>query len=180
MNMTNFDELISRRRSIRVYDAERKVSKEQIEELVRAASEAPSWNNFQTSRYHVVMSDDMKQQLCETMAPFDGKIGATAPALIVTTFVKGQSGFKGGEAVDELGDGWGIYDLGLHNALLLLKATDSGLDSIVLGLRDADKIRKLLNIPEEEVIVSVIAIGYRAKDGMRPKRKAVEDIAKFY
>lgn len=78
------------------------------------------------------------------------------------------------------GDGWGIYDLGLHTALLLLKATDSGLDSIVLGLRDANKIRKLLNTPEEEVIVSVIAIGYRAKDGVRPKRKAVEDIAKFY
>lgn len=178
--MSNFDELILRRRSIRVYDAERKVSKEQIEELVRAASEAPSWNNFQTSRYHVVMSDMMKQQLCKTMAPFDEKIGESASALIVATFLKGQCGFKGGEAVDELGDGWGIYDLGLHNALLLLKATDSGLDSIVLGLRDADKIRKLLNIPEEEVIVSVIAIGYRAKDGIRPKRKAVEDIAKFY
>ena len=50
-------------RSIRVYDAERKVSKEQIEELVRAASEAPSWNNFQTSRYHVVMSDEMNQSV---------------------------------------------------------------------------------------------------------------------
>ena len=36
---------------------------EQIEELVRAASEAPSWNNFQTSRYHVVMSDEMKQSV---------------------------------------------------------------------------------------------------------------------
>ena len=45
-----------------MYDAERKVSKEQIEELVRAASEAPSWNNFQTSRYHVVMSDEMNQK----------------------------------------------------------------------------------------------------------------------
>ena len=48
---------------LRVYDAERKVSKEQIEELVRAASEAPSWNNFQTSRYHVVMSDEMNQSV---------------------------------------------------------------------------------------------------------------------
>ena len=46
-----------------MYDAERKVSKEQIEELVRAASEVPSWNNFQTSRYHVVMSDEMNQSV---------------------------------------------------------------------------------------------------------------------
>ena len=178
--MSNFDELIMKRRSIRVFDAEHKVSKEQIEALVKAAIEAPSWNNFQTSRYHVVTSSDVKQQLGETMAAFDTKIASTAPVLIVTTFVKGHSGFKGGEAVDELGDGWGIYDLGLHNALLLLKAADAGLDTIVLGLRDADKIRTLLSIPEEESIVSIIALGYRAKDGVRPKRKAVEEITKFY
>ena len=178
--MSNFDELIMKRRSIRVFDAEHKVSKEQIETLVKAAIEAPSWNNFQTSRYHVVTSSDVKQQLGETMAAFDTKIASTAPVLIVTTFVKGHSGFKGGEAVDELGDGWGIYDLGLHNALLLLKAADAGLDTIVLGLRDADKIRTLLSIPEEESIVSIIALGYRAKDGVRPKRKAVEEITKFY
>ena len=45
--------------------------------------------------------------------------------------------------------------------LLLLKATELGLGSIVLGLRDAKAIRALLNIPDEEVVVSVICIGYR-------------------
>ncbi len=83
--------------------------------------------------------------------------------------------------MDELGDGWGIYDLGLQNAFLLLKAADMGLDSIVLGLRDADKIRTSLAIPGEESIVSIIALGYRVpKEIVRPARKASTEVSTFY
>ena len=34
------------RRSIRHYDAEKKVTKEQVETLIKAASLAPSWKNI--------------------------------------------------------------------------------------------------------------------------------------
>ena len=44
------------RRSIRHYDAEKKVTKEQVETLIKAASLAPSWKNIQTSRYYCVLS----------------------------------------------------------------------------------------------------------------------------
>ena len=41
---------------------------------------------------------------------------------------------------------------------------------------DADAIRKLLSIPEEENIMAVIAVGKAAEAPFRPKRKAVEDV----
>lgn len=179
--MKPFDELIAQRRSIRNFDATRKISQAQIETLIRSALEAPSWNNFQESRYHAVLSAELKQQLCACLAPFDAKIAANASTLLVTTFQRGRSGFKNHLPVDELGDGWGIYDLGLQNAYLLLKAADMGMDSIVLGLRDADKIRTLLAIPEEEAIVSIIAVGYRtSKEVVRPARKKTTEVATFY
>ena len=179
--MKPFDELIAQRRSIRNFDATRKISQAQIETLIRSALEAPSWNNFQESRYHAVLSAELKQQLCACLAPFDAKIAANASTLLVTTFQRGRSGFKNHLPVDELGDGWGIYDLGLQNAYLLLKAADMGMDSIVLGLRDADKIRTLLAIPEEEAIVSIIAVGYRTpKEVVRPARKKTTEVATFY
>ncbi len=152
-----------------------------VEQLIAAAAEAPSWKNQQTSRYHVVASPEMREKLKACLWSQNQLTVKDAPVLIVTTFVKGVVGFeKDGTPSNELGDGWGIYDLGLHNALLLLKATDLGLDSIVLGLRDAEAIRTLLDIPQEEVVVSVIGIGCRSKDSVRPPRKAVADIAKFY
>ena len=36
------------------------------------------------------------------------------------------------------------------------------------------------HIPEDEEIVSVICVGYRAINPQMPKRKTVEEIAKFY
>lgn len=178
--MSNFDELILRRRSIRKFDPEKKLCKEDIKQIISAAVEAPSWGNFQTSRYYAILTQDTKDRLCTTLAPYDAAIAINASALIVTTFVRNISGFRGGEAVNELENGWGIYDLGLQNALLLLKVSDIGLDSIVLGLRDAKAIKSLLNIPQEESVVSVIAIGYRLYDEVRPKRVSVDKITKYY
>ncbi len=42
---------------------------------------------------------------------------------------------------------------------LILKATELGLSTLIMGLRDGDKIRDMLSIPESETIVSVIAVG---------------------
>lgn len=179
--MKTFDEIIGERRSVRHYDSTKPVSREMVETLIKAAIEAPSWKNSQTSRYYVVATPEMREKLKACLWPKNQMTVKDAPVLIVTTFVKGIVGFeRDGSKSNELGDGWGIYDLGLHNAFLLLKATDIGLDSIVLGLRDADAIRKLIEIPDNEVVVAVIGIGYRSEDSTRPHRKEVEEIAKFY
>lgn len=53
-----FSQLIEERRSIRHYDESKKVTKEQIEEMVQAAIQAPSWKNSQTARYYAVLSED--------------------------------------------------------------------------------------------------------------------------
>ena len=47
-----------------------------------------------------------------------------------------------------------------------------------MGLRDSEQLRRVLEIPEEETIVSVIAVGTPAEEPKRPKRKEVEDIVK--
>lgn len=101
--------------------------------------------------------------------------------LVVTTFVSNRSGFdRDGNPDNECGNGWGYYDLGLHNENFILKAKELGLDTLIMGIRDSEKIRKELNIPETETVVSVIAVGYGTVAPAKPKRKAVDDILKFY
>ena len=45
--------------------------------------------------------------------------------LLVSTFVHNRAGFqKDGTADNEIGNGWGCYDLGLQNENLILKAEE--------------------------------------------------------
>lgn len=175
-----FDVLIRERRSVRQYDANRKVLAEQIREIVAAAQEAPSWKNSQTARYYAILSDEMLEQFTKACLPERNAKKAENAALVVTTFVKDTAGFTQGEPDNECGNGWGFYDLGLHNALFLLKAKELGLDTLVMGLRDSDAIRSLLKIPESETVVSVIAVGYAAQPAVRPARKPLDDILTIY
>ena len=48
-----------------------------------------------------------------------------------------------------------------------------------MGIRDGEAIREMLNIPETENVVAVIAVGYKAKEANMPKRKEVEEICKI-
>ena len=150
-------------------------------EMIRAAQEAPSWKNSQTGRYYCLTSEEMTSRFRSTCLPEGNALKTQNAALIVTTFVRDRSGFqKDGSPDNEIGNGWGCYDLGLQNANLLLKAQDMGYGTLVIGLRDADSIRSLLSIPEEEIITAVIAVGIPAEEPARPKRKETSDIVKFF
>ncbi len=176
------DKIIEKRQSIRNFDAGRPVDIESVKLMIEAAQMAPSWKNSQTGRYYVVTEkDNVARFREECLHPYNAKNTAGAPVLVVTTFVGGISGFRrDGSRDTELGNEWGAYDLGLQNANLILKAAELGLSTLIMGLRDADRIREMLNIPSDEIIVSVIALGYAASTPERPARKALEEVVKFY
>lgn len=177
-----FQKIIETRRSMRKYQEGKKLDKQQIEELVKAALLAPTWKNSQTGRYYVVASDEMLLKFRnECLAEYNRNNSENASAIIVTTFVKDRSGYEmDGTPTNELGNGWGIYDLGLQNQNMLLKATEMGLDTLVMGIRDADLIREMLDVPENEIIVAAIAVGYGSAETKMPRRKELEDVLKIY
>ncbi len=176
-----FNQVIKERRSIRRYTTQ-KVEEKKIVALIEAAQLAPTWKNSQTGRYYVLREEASLKEFIEAcLPPFNKENVKDAPVIIVTTFKKDVSGFdKEANAVNEVGNGWGYYDLGLQNQNLVLKAVDLGLDTLIMGIRDENAIRAFLKVPEDEIIVSVISVGYRNINPDMPKRKALEDIIKWY
>lgn len=63
---------------------------------------------------------------------------------------------------------------------LLLKATELGLSTLVMGIRDAAKSVKFWKFLKMKRIVSVISVGYSDADPERPARKPVEKLARFF
>ncbi len=173
-----FEELIQARRSIRAYEM-RKPDHETLETILRQAQQAPSWKNLQTARTYVVEDDALLAQVRDCLPSFNQRSSANA-VLLVTTFVRGLSGFTGGTPDNEVGDGWGAYDLGLRDAYLILAAKNAGLDTLIMGLRDANRLRDLLQIPKEEEILSVIAVGYGAQEITAKGRKAPKEVSRWF
>ncbi len=170
-----FGKLITERRSVRAYKDERP-SAELIETILKEAQAAPSWKNSQTARTYTACSDVMIAKAWEKLPSFNQKSSHGA-ALIVTSFVKGVSGFTNGEPDNAPGDCWGAYDLGLHDAYLILAAKNHDLDTLIMGLRDEDGLREVFGIPDNEQIMSVIAIGYRDQEPQIRPRKDLKDVS---
>ena len=173
------DEVFASRRSIRAYEAGKTISEAEVRELLPATQNAPSWANMQPSKYYVAIGEEKRQAVLEMIGGNKERV-INAPILIVSTFETGKSGFFRGSPVDATGDLWGAYDNGLSNAYLILKARAMGFDTLIMGMRHADQLRTLFDIPEEETILAVIALGYRAQEPNTPVHRPLDEIAKFY
>lgn len=172
--------VIEKRRSIRRYTTD-EVPMEDVRACIEAGILAPSWKNSQTARYHVVTSKEKLAEVKKMGLPeFNANNVENAPVLIVMSFVSNRSGFeKDGTPTNELENGWGAYDLGLATQNMILKATELGYGTLIMGIRDEAKLRELLDIDEKETIVSVIGLGKGDIEPTMPKRKSVEDVSTF-
>ena len=52
-DVMSVDEVLTTRRSVRSYDASKKISETEVRELLTATQEAPSWANQQPTKYYV-------------------------------------------------------------------------------------------------------------------------------
>ena len=173
-----FSELIEARRSVRKY-ARAAISKDEMAKIVEEALNAPSWKNTETTRYYAAIGNDSRAKILSDALPgFNATSSANAAALVAVTFVPGQSGYMGDSPADELGEMWGAYDCGLASSYFILAAQNHGWDTLIMGIRDTEKVKSLLGIPEKEVLMSVIAVGKSAQKYFKNPRKPVAEVLK--
>ena len=125
-----FKELIQVRRSVRAYSAP--PSREDLEQILKEAQQAPSWKNSQTTRWYVAETPEKREEVRQALHAANQKKAVNA-ALIVSTYVRDIAGFTNGNPDNEVGNGWGAYDLGLHDAYLLLAAKNAGFDTLIMA-----------------------------------------------
>ncbi|KPA18103.1 nitroreductase family protein [Candidatus Magnetomorum sp. HK-1] len=174
--MTQLMENIKNRRSIRKYE-ERDIPEDMLKTLYESVQWAPSWANTQCAELIVIKDTAIKTQLQECISPKNPATKAivNAPVVIAICGKMNQSGFYNGAVSTKYGD-WFMFDLGLAAQNLCLVAHDLGLSTVIVGLFDHDRAQKVLNIPDSHSLVTLIPVGFPAKNPSPPKRKTLDDL----
>ena len=53
-------------------------------------------------------------------------------------------------------------------------------DTLIMGMRDADALRTLFDIPGNEEVMAVISLGYRADEPRTPQHRPFDEVVKFF
>ncbi len=177
-----FVECVKTRRSIRDFLSD-EVSDEVIKEIIDIASYVPSWKNTQIVQYKVIKSKELKNTVAEKGTfgfKWNESIIRRAPMLVVLTYRKGMCGYdKNGVFATPKGDRWQMFDAGIAAQTFCLAAWEKGVGSVIMGIFDDEVIGSILEIPKEEAVAALIAIGYPAEKPDTPPKRRVEHLLKL-
>ena len=176
----NATECIKGRRSIRKFTND-KVSHSLLESIISNSSFSPSWKNTQITRYIAIEATSIIQKIANEFTPdFNANIVRQVSTLIAVTFIKGRCGFeRDGSYSTKKEDRWQMFDVGAACQTFCLSAHEAGLGTVIMGIWDDDGITELLDIPENQDLAALIAIGYPDISPDAPKRKSVEDLLTY-
>jgi nitroreductase len=165
------DTLLHRNRSYRGYDQARKVTRAELETLVKVTSLAASGMNRQALRYCLVTEEEADKVL-----PLI-KLGAALPqehlpkpGMEPKAFLVVCSSVPEDKVID--------IDLGFAGQSILLKAVEMGLGGIFILNFQKEALREALKLPLEPV--AVIAIGKPAENIFLIPAEGPEPDLKYY
>jgi len=177
--MSDLMSIIKGRRSIRKYQ-DKDVSEEALNQILESVKWSPSWANTQCWEVIVVRDQGLKEKIQEILPRTNPskKHFAEAPLALAICGKLESSGFYKRQAITKIGD-WFMYDLGITTQNICLMARDLGLGTVVIGNFDQDRVGEELGVPEGYELVSLIPVGYPAKDPAAPKRREISEFTHY-
>ena len=195
------------RRSIRKYDPNIKISKEEMSVILTQATRAPSSMNMQPWRFIVIDSIEGKEKLKPLLMGNHTQLETSAAMIVIFTDLKKfdlaekifDKAVKAGyipkdveekqlrsiaNMIPNLSDSRieksGLIDCGIVAMQLMNIAREHGYDTCPIGGFQHDQIAKALDIDEERYKPAlIISIGKKAEDGYPSVRFDIEDITTF-
>lgn len=153
----NFRELVLKNRSTRAFDPERRISREELEQLVDLARLTPSAVNLQPLKYLLSWQEETNALILAHIAwagllkdislPPEGKGPAGYIVICTDTRIAKNA----------------ATDVGIAAQTILLGAAEKGLSGCMIGAIDP-KLHDLLGLKEQYRISLIVALGKGAED----------------
>ena len=161
-----FKEVIQKRRSTRNF-LDRSIPDDKLHAVLEAARIAPSAAHRQPWKFIVVKNADKRKAIAQAannqafvgQAPIIIAAVALTPDRIMTCDVPSYA-----------------VDLAIAMEQGVLAAVDEGLGTCWIGAFSQEQVRKIMDIPENYKVVTVMPIGYPAEEPASKPRKSLEEI----
>ena len=147
------DELLMKSRSHRGYNKSYVVSHAELERIVGVCSKLPSGCNQQVLRYFLVTKDSGAEKVLPLI-----RMGAALPELHLPlpgtepeAFIVCCTTVKESKLVD--------IDLGIALQSMALKAVEMGLNTLMIGAFNKEKLQEALNLPLEPLMILAVGKG---------------------
>lgn len=198
----SLSEVIKERRSVRKYDSTYKISQEEINDMLKEATQAPSSSNLQPWRFIVIQDQEVKKEL-RAVANNQEQV-ETASAVIAVLGDKEMyknvekvyrsaydAGFMDETNMNRLIEGTNktypfaseevlkniaSFDAGLVSMQLMLIAKNRGYDTVPMGGFDKEKFVKMFNIEDRLFPIVLISVGKAAAPAFNTTRLPLEDV----
>lgn len=192
--------MIEKRRSIRKY-TDTPVSKEQIEQIVKAATLAPSAKNRQPWKY-LVYTKESKRQLLDVMeaglkkeqqdhellpksafglpdAFHTLQIMWEAPVVIIVMNTNGRSPYEAVDADQRVAEICDSLSIGAAIENMILKATELGLGTLWIANTCFAYDEMVAFIQSPGQLIGAVTVGYAAEDPAPRPRKAMDEVLEY-
>jgi len=138
------------RKSVRSY-LDKPIEREKLDRVLNAVRLAPSAGNRQEWRFVVVTDPEKRRRLAEEAA--GQRFMAEAPVVVAACAETDGKIMRCGEACYPI-------DVAIAVDHLTLAAVAEGLGTCWIGSFDPDTVRRILEIPEQIVVVELLPLGY--------------------
>lgn len=142
----------------------RPLSDDTVARLMEAATLAPSCSNKQPWRYVVVRSPERLDALKEALAA--NNAWARRSPCIVVAVTSPDLDCRSSDRRD-----YAYFDLGLSVQNLILQGTHEGLYAHPIAGFEPQVVRSVLGIPEEQVVVTLVILGYPGDEAALTERQ---------
>lgn len=199
------NDIIRERHSVRKYDPTFKITREEIEEILTEAIQAPSSSNLQPWRFIVIEDQETKKELRQIA--YNQEPVETSSAVIAVLGDKGmhhniekvyRSNYEAGfmdeanmhrliqsanntypHAPEEIRKNIASFDAGLVSMQLMLLAKAKGYDTVTMGGFDKQKFIERFQVSDRYMPIVLIALGKAAAPAFNTTRIPVKDIVEF-
>ncbi|ELK45925.1 nitroreductase family protein [Halobacillus sp. ACCC02827] len=202
---TDFLTVAKERRSVRHYDADYKIDREEIKEILETASLAPSSSNLQPWRFLII--EDQKEK--ERLLPIANNQQQIVDASVVIAVLSDRNAYENAGRiynqiaekgnmpedvkemyVNSIYDTYGNFpqerltkianiDGGIISNQLMLAAKAKGYDTVPMGGYDVDQFMEAFHVPENFESIMLISLGKGTKAGFEKTRLPMEDIMEW-